>query len=210
MSRSPRLEAASSYRYLAILALAAVGVRIGSAWFAPGFYSGDDVEIHEMTLSALCRTSWPIWDLRSPIFPFLIIYPAQYLAYHVGWTDTTQPCLCRACRGRSPIVRHYLALISAGEKIPSHVSRVRARRRFLIATNKLQMAFGSSELPQTCRDDSGCPRVSDTRPSHSGCRRGACRRTAGGRRLLQIQRSRLSTYPLAVQTLPSDMNIAGQ
>ena len=42
-----------------------------------------------MTLSALCRTTWPIWDLRSPVFPFLIIYPAQYLAYHAGWTDTT-------------------------------------------------------------------------------------------------------------------------
>jgi hypothetical protein len=143
-----RLDAASSSRYLAVLAVAAVGVRIGSAWFAPGFYSGDDVEIHEMTLSVLTRTSWPIWDLRSPIFPFLIIYPAQYLAYHVGWTDTTSLVFVgRAVVAVLSGATIWLSFLLARTylRAPHGYALVAA---FLVATNKLQMAFGSSELPR--------------------------------------------------------------
>ena len=65
------VRASSAHKYLALLVILAVSVRILNAWLSAGFYSGDDVEIQEMTISALRGAAWPIWDLRSPIYPFL-------------------------------------------------------------------------------------------------------------------------------------------
>ena len=50
----------------------------------PAFYSGDDVEVQEMSLRALLHTEWPVWDLRNATFPLGFIYPIQRLAMALG------------------------------------------------------------------------------------------------------------------------------
>ena len=47
----------------------AIVVKAVLAWSYPGFFSGDDVEIHEMSIGALWSARWPIWDLRNAFFP---------------------------------------------------------------------------------------------------------------------------------------------
>ena len=49
-----------------------------------GFFYGDDVEVHEMTLAALFGVEWPVWELRSAFFPMLVVYPAQQFAAWIG------------------------------------------------------------------------------------------------------------------------------
>lgn len=69
----------------AAMFVTAVGVfslaaRLLNASSSYGFFSGDDVEIHEMTFAALFHLDWPIWELRSPFYPMLFIYPVQWAA----------------------------------------------------------------------------------------------------------------------------------
>ena len=74
------LPLSSARRAVLVLIVASV---ILKAWFAatsPGFVTGDDVEIHEMSLGVLLHQPWPIWDLRSAVFPLGIVFPAQYAA----------------------------------------------------------------------------------------------------------------------------------
>lgn len=69
---------------VACLAVAVFLLRVLVAWTSPGFFSGDDVEIHEMTLGVLLRKPWPVWDLRCAFFPMVFIYPAQRVALALG------------------------------------------------------------------------------------------------------------------------------
>src|SRR5207342_3233171 len=59
-------------------------IRVFLAWASPGFFSGDDVEIHEMTLGTLLGKPWSVWALRCPFFPMTFVYPAQWLALQLG------------------------------------------------------------------------------------------------------------------------------
>ncbi len=46
------------------------------AWWYYGFYTGDDVEIHEMVFAAIFGWDWQAWDIRSAFYPMVFIYPA--------------------------------------------------------------------------------------------------------------------------------------
>ena len=131
--------------------LAVVLAFLLKAWFAlssPGFYSGDDVEIEEMTLGVLLQQPWPVWDLRNALFPMAFIYPVQWLIFQAGVLDAA-------------------ALVAAGRMVVAVLSSLtiwltwRIARDWwpgeqgwavvaaiLVATTKLQVAFGSSELPR--------------------------------------------------------------
>ena len=64
-----QLPLSSARQILLVLVVASVALK---AWFAgtsQGFVIGDDVEIHEMSLGLLLHQPWPIWDLRSAVFP---------------------------------------------------------------------------------------------------------------------------------------------
>jgi hypothetical protein len=56
-----------------------VAARVSAAWRHPGFITGDDWEIHMMTLGHLWASDWEIWSLRSAFYPMAFIYPAQAL-----------------------------------------------------------------------------------------------------------------------------------
>ena len=80
-----RLPLNSARQILLVLVVASVALK---AWFAgtsQGFVTGDDVEIHEMSLGLLLHQPWPIWDLRSAVFP--LGFPAQYIAHAAGIDD---------------------------------------------------------------------------------------------------------------------------
>jgi hypothetical protein len=73
-----------------ILLVLVVGSVVLKTWFAAtsqGFVTGDDVEIHEMSLGLLLHQPWPIWDLRSAVFPLGVVFPAQYIAHQAGVRD---------------------------------------------------------------------------------------------------------------------------
>jgi hypothetical protein len=123
-------------------------IRLLLAWTAPGFFSGDDVEIHDLTLGILLRKAWPVWNLRCAFFPMVFVYPSQWLALALG--RTSPEALVFA--GRVPVALVSstaipLLWITARRLEPSE-SRLAVIAVLLFAINKLQMSFGSSELPR--------------------------------------------------------------
>ena len=136
-------------RTLMVVSLAAFVIKVVIAWTSPGFFSGDDVEVHEMSLRVLWNTNWPVWDLRSAVFPLGVIYPSQWLAHLAGFRDA--PNLVFA--GRVAVA--FLSTVSIGLTAWAAV-RIGGSKHYgtgllagvLLAVNKLHMAFGSSELPR--------------------------------------------------------------
>jgi hypothetical protein len=135
-------------RFVVGFVLSAIVLKAALAWAAPGFFSGDDVEVQEMSLGALRHTSWPVWDLRNAIFPLTVTYPSQRVAAAVGWTQMSS----LVWAGRLPVA----VLSSLGIWLVWRIGRLEPARgagwavlaAFLFATNQLQIAFGSSELPR--------------------------------------------------------------
>jgi hypothetical protein len=133
---------------LGSLIVLAVVVKLAAAWYLPGFFSGDDVEVHEMTLSALFGADWPIWELRSPFFPLTFVYPAQWVAHSAGITDPRSLVFAgRAVVALLSTLVIPLTYIAARRAAPT-TPAVAVMAAALVTANKLQMSFGSTELPR--------------------------------------------------------------
>lgn len=130
------------------LAIVVFLIRVLLASISPGFFSGDDVEIHEMTLGALLHQRWPVWDLRCAFFPMTFIYPAQRAAAALGATSPKMLVLS----GRTAVALLSTAAIPlvwvAARRVAPADTRVAVLSVLFLAVNKLQMSFGSSELPR--------------------------------------------------------------
>jgi hypothetical protein len=123
-----------------------LAVRLVNAGSSYGFFSGDDVEIHEMTFAALFHLDWPIWELRSPFYPMLFIYPVQWAAVQAGFTDTAS------------LVFVGRAVVAAFSTLTLALLFVIGRRWFglpvailavlFLGISSLHVTFGSSELPR--------------------------------------------------------------
>jgi hypothetical protein len=144
-----RMPARRSWQALGALTAMAIAVKLACAWWLPGFFSGDDVEVHEMTFAKFFPAyGWPVWTIRNAFFPMTFIYPAERLAVTAGWTDPRVLVFA----GRASV-----ALLSS---LAVPLTWIAARRAFpreravafiaagLVAVNKLSMSFGSSELPR--------------------------------------------------------------
>ena len=131
-----------------LLSIAVFLIRVALAWEAPGFFSGDDVEIHEMTLGALFHKSWSVWDLRCAFFPMVFVYPAQRIAFALG----AQSAEALVLSGRIAVALLSTAAVPlawvAARRLSPADPRLAALSVLLLAVNKLQMSFGSSELPR--------------------------------------------------------------
>jgi hypothetical protein len=121
-------------------------VRVANAVYYYGFFSGDDVEIHQMTFSALFGTHGQIWELRSPFYPMTFIYPVQWLAVHLGISDPMALILSArlvvavfSCCGIWMIFR--IATDHLGGLAVGLVAAL------FLASSRLHIHFGSSELP---------------------------------------------------------------
>jgi hypothetical protein len=132
---------------LGALLLGSIFLRLLNAWAAPGFVTGDDVEIHEMTLGMLLGYDWPIWELRSALYPMTVIYPAQALAYRFAGPDIEALVLA----GRLVVVALATLSIWLVYVITRRLGAtegVALLAASLLATSRLHLWFGSSELPR--------------------------------------------------------------
>ena len=142
-----RLEGAVAARWIVIICLGVFLLKATLAWRLPGFFSGDDVEIHEMTLGKLLRHAWPVWELRNPFFPMAFILPAQRLALALGATDPAQLVFAgRLVVALVSTLAIPLTWLAARQLSPS--AAVPLLAALLLAVNKLHVSFGSSELPR--------------------------------------------------------------
>jgi hypothetical protein len=147
-SWSRSVRASQGRRTILVIAVLSLGLKCWFALVSPGFFSGDDVEIHEMSLGSLLHQPWAVWDLRSPVFPLGFIYPPQWMAYHLGLRDTGHLVVAG---------RLWVALLSTLSvylvwKVSSRLwpgdGGYAVLATALFATGKLAIAFGSSELPR--------------------------------------------------------------
>ena len=136
-----------------IVALAAVGLAVFTvkallAWQLPGFFSGDDVEIHLISMGALYGQHWPVWELRSAFFPMVFIYPAQRAAFALGAAAPEALVLS----GRLVVALLSTAVIPltwlAVRRLAPGDTRLAALAVLFVAISKLLVSFGSSELPR--------------------------------------------------------------
>lgn len=143
-----RLGDTAAHRWILATCIGALVVKATAAWCLPGFFSGDDVEIHEMTLATLFGQPWPIWELRSPFFPMGVIFPAQRLAVAFGATSPEQ--LVFAGRAVVAVLSTLVVPLTwlAARRLSPESPEVPLLAALLVAVNKLQMSFGSSELPR--------------------------------------------------------------
>jgi hypothetical protein len=120
--------------------------RLFQAWRHAGFVTGDDVEIHELTLGALWSAPWPVWDLRSAFYPMTFVYPLQALARSLGADDVhTLVFAGRAVVGVLSAAAIWLVWV-AGKRLGGLSVGVMAAA--LLAISKLQVGYGSTELPR--------------------------------------------------------------
>lgn len=128
--------------------LVALLTKLACAWFLPGFFSGDDVEIHEMTLSALFGWDLPIWNLRSAFFPLGFVFPGQWVVARMGIEEPRILVFV----GRATVAVLSTAAIGltwfAARRVEPGNPAVALLAVLLFATNKLHISFGSSELPR--------------------------------------------------------------
>ena len=143
-----RLPVPRGWRWTTIVAIVALSLKLTFAWMHPGFHQGDDVEIQEMTIGTLTHAQWPIWNIRSALFPMGVIYPLQRLARAAGVTsiDTT------VFVGRASVALLSTASIllvwRAGRLLFPTEAGYALLAVLLFASNKLHISFGSSELPR--------------------------------------------------------------
>ena len=141
----------------------------------PGFITGDDVEIQEMTVGRVLGTSWPVWDLRSAVYPMTVVFPVQWIAHALGTTDIgTLVSAGRAAAATlsSALLAVLFVAVRRAAGMPVALLAVT-----LASTNHLLMAFGASDcrvqwqrsrrrgVCVRARADGGC----------SACRGRACR-----------------------------------
>jgi len=131
-----------------ILVLSAV-IKLANSWFYYGFYSGDDVEIHEMTLAALLSwDDWQAWNLRCAFYPMAFIYPAQAIFHSLGVREEA----LLVFSGRTVVVLFSLlgvVLVYKTAKAIYGSLPVGICAVSLYAASHLDINFGSSVLPRT-------------------------------------------------------------
>ncbi|MGE5340019.1 MAG: glycosyltransferase family 39 protein [Candidatus Omnitrophota bacterium] len=131
-----------------IISISAI-IKILNAWHYYGFFSGDDVEIHEMTLASLFKwQDWKAWDLRNAFYPMFFIYPIQALVFYLGMKDPE----ILIFSGRLVVIAFSSVNIYLVFRIATHLFKrfsIGLIASFLLAFSQLCMTFGSSALPRS-------------------------------------------------------------
>lgn len=142
ISARPRL----AIRVVLAATLLSLSIKIAIAVAHPGFFSGDDVEIHEMSLGRLLGTGWPAWELRSAFYPMVFVYPVQAAAHAAGVTDVEWLVIAgRVTVATLSSLTVWLLFVVARRHIGSTVAVAAA---LLLAYSHLYVTFGATELPR--------------------------------------------------------------
>jgi len=123
-------------------------IKIFNSYHFYGFFSGDDVEIHEMTFAHLFDWDTKAWNLRSPFFPMVFIYPIQAALLALGVHDPFYLVFAgRMIVVLFSILNLYLVFLIATRLFNSKA--VGLLSMFFFALSKLHITMGSTELPRT-------------------------------------------------------------
>src|SRR5262245_2783509 len=146
-ARLEHLTPARARTFVLAVMLLSLAVKLALAWAHPGFWTGDDVEIHEMTFARLFDYHVPIWNLRSPFYPLGVIYPFQAAAVRVGIDDPAQlvfvgRAVVAVCTIGTLWLTFHVAARVLGS-VPAAVLSV-----LLLGLNQLHVKTGTTELPR--------------------------------------------------------------
>ena len=142
------LPGADARRFVFAVILVSAAAKLWNVVFHYGFTYGDDVEVHLLTFSKLWRQDLGVWDLRSPVYPLVFIYPVQALLSLVAVQD---PTLLIAA-GRLVVVAFSLANVWLTYRLGAALfgsQAVGVLAAFLLGTMRLHVRLGSSEEPRT-------------------------------------------------------------
>ena len=148
MRRLSTLSHRSAGRWVVGVILVSSVVKVIYAWRYYGFYTGDDVEIHEMVFATIFGWDWQAWDIRSAFYPMVFIYPAVAFVEKLGTDDTAFLVFV----GRLVVVAFsglniwltYKIACRAFESIPIGVLAA-----LFLAINKLHLSFATTVFPRT-------------------------------------------------------------
>ena len=141
------IERRDAVRLLLALAALATAIRLYNVVVHFGFITGDDVEIHEMTLARVLGRDWPVWDLRSAFYPMAFIYPVQRAVAALGVHDV-YVLIAAARMAVSLIAALNIALVYRAGRSLRWSRGQSLLAAGLFALNHLHMAYGSAELPR--------------------------------------------------------------
>ncbi len=132
---------------LGVICISAL-VKVLHAYFGFGFFSGDDVEIQEMSFARLFHWDWQASGLRSPLYPMVFIYPVQFLLSAAGVQNPSTLIFA----GRLVVVAFSILNLWLVYKIASRIFSsvpIGLLTMGFLAMSKLHTAFASTELPRT-------------------------------------------------------------
>lgn len=113
-----------------------------------GFYSGDDVEVQEMSFAHLFHWDWQAWELRNPLFPMVFIYPVQFVLKLLG-VEAAWPLIYA---GRLVVIGFSALNLWLVYRIARRLYNSPAiglMSLFFLGLSKLHTTFASTELPRT-------------------------------------------------------------
>jgi hypothetical protein len=142
------LERKQAWRLVLAIIVVSAAIKIANAWFYYGFISGDDVEIHEMTLSRLFHRPWPIWGIRNAFYPMVFIFPIQALLKAFGCHDPQ----ILVFAGRMVVMLFSSFSIYLVYRITAEIAggiQLGLLAAFFFAFSKLHVTFSGSELPRS-------------------------------------------------------------
>jgi hypothetical protein len=146
VARLTGIDMRGAVSLMLVLSVTVLIVKLGAILTHPGFITGDDVEIQEMTLGHLLGTSWPVWEIRSAVYPMTVVYPAQALAQALGMTDTGTLVTVGRMAAATLSTTLIPILFVAGRRLASTPEAL-LMVTFASASHLL-MNFGASELPR--------------------------------------------------------------
>jgi len=148
-SRLTRVELSQANRIAIFIIGISVLIKILNAYHYFGFFSGDDVELHEMSFAHLFNWNWRAWELRSPFYPMVFLYPVQAILVSLGGVHGPWTLIFA---GRLIVVLFSALNLWLLFKISTrlfHSLPVGLLSVFFLALSKLHTTFASSELPRT-------------------------------------------------------------
>jgi Alg9-like mannosyltransferase family len=146
--RLVHLTARRASRIVAIIMCASFVMKVINIVLHFGFWTGDDVEIHEMTFAHMFGWHWQAWDLRSPFYPMFFIYPVQALLHWTGENDAGRLILA----GRLVVAFFSVANLWLTFRVARRLfesTPIALLSVLILASNKLHTIAGSTELPRT-------------------------------------------------------------
>ena len=135
----------AAFHLVLFVAAASLAAKLANIVVHGGFWTGDDVEIHEMTLGRLFGAPWPVWDLRCAFYPMVFVYPVQAAVFKTGWHDVT--ALVFAARAMLAVwsTVDIIMVYAIGARL--WTTPVGAYAAVFLACAKLGLIAGSVELP---------------------------------------------------------------